>query len=410
METNARPRAALLGITIGLYLLMFAYAVSVTLAGSLMESLLSAYELAYSGGGLVFTFQALGGIVSILSAIYIADRVSKPVLVGACFVVYAAALVLAGTGPAYGALLALFFAIGASTRLLDSLLNATVSDLHGAERGRYLNLLHACFGLGALTGPLYFRFLMLRVDRFTDSLLFLGFACAGLSLLYAPVGVLSHRLLRRDGHDAESSKPSELSAGGTALRHPAVWALAGGMLFYTAHQGGCTAWLPLYTRQVLKASPFLADAALSLFWVGIVAGRLGASLLPRRVRPLSAVVWGGAMGTVVLAAGYLAASETVLLPALVVTGFLTGAIIPLMVAEGCGWFPRQSGSLSSLLFLSGTVARLVFPWLTGLLSEWWGFAGGMWLTVLTLAASALSAAWARRAAPLTDGSRRRVSP
>jgi fucose permease len=341
MDTHTRPRRTVIGITIGLYLLMFAYAVSVTLAGSLMESLLSAYDLAYSGGGLVFTFQALGGIVSILSAIYIADRVSKPVLVGACFVVYAAALVLAGTAPAYWALLALFFGIGAATRLLDSLLNATVSDLHGRNRGRYLNLLHACFGLGALTGPLYFRFLMLRVERFTDSLLFLGLACAGLAFLYLPVGVLSHRLLRGGQRQVDGTEHLEESADGSALGHPAVWALAGGMLFYTAHQGGCTAWLPLYTREVLQASPLLADAALSLFWVGIVAGRLGASLLPRRVRPLSAVVWGGALGTLVLAVGYLTAREAVLLPALVVTGMLTGAIIPLMVAEGCGWFPRQ---------------------------------------------------------------------
>src|SRR5690606_34871947 len=137
-------------LTPGLYMLMLAMAISITMIGPLMPELVAQYGLRLSEGGLFMTFQSIGGIFAIAIGGMLADRMSKTHLLAGSFLLYAVSLFLVATAPTYYLLLVIFFVLGASTRLVDTVNNALVADLHTQNQDAALSLLHTFFAVGAL--------------------------------------------------------------------------------------------------------------------------------------------------------------------------------------------------------------------------------------------------------------------
>lgn len=394
-----------------LFAVMIVYALSVTMIGPLMGALIAEYALSLSGGGLLLTFQSAGGIAAIVIGGAVADRMRKGTLVWICMFVYSVALTVVGTGPSYPVLLAAFAFIGASTRLLDAVANAFIADLHPDERGKYLNLLHIFFGVGAFLGPLYVRSVLAGGGAWNGTFFLLGIACAVITALYLPVAGLAGRF-SREAADAPIPAERDEAPADPALRgehggdprtgnrdgrrnsprHPVLsgrmWLLAAVMLMYVGHQVGITTWLPLYLERELGAGAFLGSLALSLFWIGIILGRAAVLPMIGRYRPLELVAGGGLTAAAVLTAAIFLKQPVLLAAACGVAGFLTGIVIPLLIETGTGWFPSFTGAAASIIFLSGTVSRMTFPVLIGAVAERSGFTAGISITAFTLFAVA----------------------
>lgn len=384
-----------------LFVVMIVYALSVTMIGPLMGALIGEYALSLSGGGLLLTFQSVGGIAAVVVGGAVADRVRKGTLIWLCMFVYSAALMIVGGGPSYPVLLAAFAFIGASTRLLDAVANAFIADLHPAERGKYLNLLHIFFGVGAFLGPLYVRSVLAGGGAWNGTFFLLGIACAVITVLYLPVAGLAGRHSRPAAGGLEPADHSEhpdvperenRNAHRDRLHHPVLsgrmWLLAAVMLMYVGHQVGITTWLPLYLERELGAGAFLGSLALSLFWIGIILGRAAVLPMAGRYRPLELIAGGGLVAAVVLTAAVFLKNPVLLTAVCGVVGFLTGIVIPLLIETGTGWFPSFTGAASSIIFLSGTVSRMTFPVLIGAVAESSGFTAGLSITAFTLFAVA----------------------
>ena len=98
--------------------------------------------------------------------------------------IYCASLLALGLKMAFLAMLILFFIIGASTKLLDSTLNAYVSELYPADSSKHLSILHACFGMGALLAPLIIAFLLERNMPARRVFAALGIICLAIQCAY----------------------------------------------------------------------------------------------------------------------------------------------------------------------------------------------------------------------------------
>ena len=72
-------------LTVYLYVLMTIYAVSNTMIGPLMPRIIDEYGLRLSQGGLILTFQSIGGILAIIIGGIVADAVKKPRLIWASY-------------------------------------------------------------------------------------------------------------------------------------------------------------------------------------------------------------------------------------------------------------------------------------------------------------------------------------
>ncbi|NLW10897.1 MAG: MFS transporter, partial [Clostridiaceae bacterium] len=144
-------------LTAALFLIMGIYAISITMIGPIMPSVIEDYQIRLSQGGLMTTAQSIGGMLAVLFVGIMAGRFKKTKLIIISFLVFGASLLLVSLSDIYAVLLVVFFVFGAGSRMADTLLNAYVSDLYNKKRGYYLNLLHMYFGIGALIGPIYVR-------------------------------------------------------------------------------------------------------------------------------------------------------------------------------------------------------------------------------------------------------------
>ncbi len=365
-----------------LFLLMFAYGLSLTMIGPLMTNLIRHYSLRLSGGGLVVSFNSIGGLLIIFVTGALIDRLPKPKLIGFLFLLYSVWLLVIGTAPVYWALLLLFFALGATTRMLDITLNAYTADLYPERRAFYLNLLHACFGIGAFIGPIFAQSLLDAGVRWYHVFLALGGLCVPILVTYVTFVRGRENSL---GHASLEKGKSILSW----LRNPRILVLSLIMILYAGHQTTVTVWLPAYLQRHLGTGARIASYALSVFWLGIIIGRSVTSVLTGRLYPRHLVFGGCLIGGILLVMGIMSESSIALISVVGAVGLLTGATIPLIIAMGCGWFPSNSGSVTSLLYLNSNLAKMIFPWLVGAIADAYDFKLGMLVAGITLVLASL---------------------
>jgi len=383
-------------LTASLYLLMLAYAISVTMLGPLIPALRSEYGLTLSQAGLMTTLQGVGGSLSVLVGILVADLVKRSTSTLVAFAIYCASALLVVVLPHYQVLLVAFFLIGASTRLLDSLVNAYVADIHQRHRGFYLNLLHASFGVGALLGPSLSVFVLHLNLRWSGvfvslsafclcALAFFVFAQRGFrrgQLAAVPAAAGSTPPAARPGDLAGVRPPGAVSpfAGFTLLRdgRALVPCLLG--FLYVGFATGLSVWVPSYMHQVFERPALQASLPVSALWVGTISGRIVFSFLSRAYRVPALLAFGNTLAATAALLAIFANTYWTLTIGLMAIGFFVGATIPLAYSLLRETYPENGGAMSSALTFFSTLGLMTIPWAAGFVAEKAGF----WYGLLTL--------------------------
>lgn len=373
---NEFSKNSKMALTVYLYLLMFAYALSVTMIGPLMPVLIQQYNLKMSYGGLILTFQSVGGVLAITLGGILADIIKKYTLIRIAFIAYSLSLVTISVLPSYTLLLVLFFILGASTRMLDSVTNAYISDLHPDRRGLFITLLHTFFGVGAFAGPIFSTSLIDSNIKWTRVFFILGITCVLI--------MLSSFFFRNPSSYENTKNKIRLKDYLNLIASPRMLILCLIMFMYAGDQSGISTWLPMYMQKHLGTGVILSGYAVSAFWIGIILGRLTCSFISARLNTKYVILIGSLLGGTSLILGILSNEPYVLAAAAGVTGYLTGAIIPLLVLTACGWYPKNSGTATSMLFFYCTMAWMVIPWFIGVIAETTSFEWGMLVTGITL--------------------------
>jgi len=370
-------------LTISLYLLMFAYAVSCTMLGPLLPAIRAEYGLTLSQAGLMTTFQGVGGSASVLGGILVADLLRRSASVRATFTVYGASVFAVVLLPWYPALVALFFLIGASTRLMESFVNVYVADLHLRHRGFYLGLLHACFGLGALLGPSISALVIQRhlpwstvfVELAVFCLLALAFFVFAERKAGGDIGMPRTRPRARSG-----SGPVALLKGLAPMRSRAALILCSLTFLYVGFANGLSVWIPSYMSERFAVSPVQASVPVSGLWIGIIGGRVVSSFLSRRFEGTKLLLLSNVVAAIVVLVAFTVDNYLSLTVGLLVAGLFVGSTNPMAYALLNERFPEHRASASSALTFAGTLGLMIVPWLVGMVAERAGF----WLGLLVL--------------------------
>lgn len=378
------PQKTIKFLTIGLYLVMFTYGISLTMLGPLMPIIIVQYDLKMSQGGLITALQSIGGIAAIALGAVLSDLVRKSRLVAISFVLYSLSLLFLATSQSYIVLLGLFFIVGASTKMLDAIISAFISDLHPDRRGHYMALLHTLLGVGALVGPMFSTVLLNLGVKWNNTFLILGIICLVILFIYI--------LAIKKNPDRE--RQNAMVKSGNNLRllfKPKILVLGLIVFTYCGHQFGTSAWMPMYMEKVLSSNTFLAGFSVSGFWVGIILGRLTSALISTKVNIKYMILYGSLLGGFILTLGIVMSVPLILIISLALAGFLTGAIFPLSLTVGCNTYPQNTGAVSSILVLYNTLAYMVFPWAIGIIAENVSFKFGILITGFALLVTSMLA-------------------
>ena len=175
-----------------------------------------------------------------------------------------------------------------------------------------------------------------------------------------------------DFAERKNVRPSALRA--VAAHNPwLLFAMLGGGFFYTGAESALNVWLPKFQIDVFGSTDTWAGLSVTLFWIGLVAGRLGFIPFTRRFSPAQLLfVCVGIMAAFTVAMAF-APSQSVGLILAVGAGVGASATYGLISAYAKSFPDWQAGVSLSLFILSGAVGGVVLPYVLGPLASATGF-------------------------------------
>jgi fucose permease len=258
------------------------------LLGVAWPSIRQTFDLPLDALGAVFLTTVAGYLVASLASGWVVERIGVGMLLALSALATAIGLLTFALAPAWPVIVVTGVVAGLGAGAIDAGLNSYVALAHSP---RLLAWLHACFGLGAATGPA----IMLAVLGAGQPWR-LGYAIVGAGQLLLGLCFL---LTRRQWQTPGSAHPStaSLDDGGTGAAQSitgapspvafssAVWLSVLLFLVYTGTETAAGQWaytLFVEGRGIVEQA---AGIGVSAYWGALALGRVLAGLVANRVRP-----------------------------------------------------------------------------------------------------------------------------
>jgi len=367
-----------------LFFVMFIYGISRQAVGMLITPIIEHYDIRMAQAGLLSSFTSVGNFVAIFVITIFTGRINKMILMSASLFLYAASLCLISFAPQFSILLVSFGLIGVFGSTVDMMTNSLVADLRPDTISRNMSLLHGIYGLGGLCGPIVIERLT-GVLSWTQVYFALSLSYVIYLIFYAVFvkwqwGLLTMRMSNQKNAQFGFS---DILLFFTHKRHTLLWIT---MFFYSGNQSTMTIWIKRYVEIQLNVAVWGAYA-LSAMWLGIAISRLFIS--PNiKASSVRKIFIGNFISAVSLAIGLLSGSPPGITAASLAVGLSSGLTIPLIVAMSCEWYKEKTALGTLMPYTAISVSSVVFPPLSGLVSDFLGITWG----IAVSAASAFFAA------------------
>jgi fucose permease len=329
------------------------FGVPVTSLGVLLIAMTSGFLLSSFNSGQIIARIGVGGLLlgsSLLVTLSLALYALTPSWWGA---IGAAALMGMGGGA------------------IDSGLNAYAA---AHFRERHVNWLHACYGLGAMLGPLLMTAILSGGGSWRWGY---GLVGAVLALMALSFAATRHMWSQPTGDEMPDAQPAAPARMGEVLRRPLVWLGIVAFFIYTGLEVSAGQWAYTLFTEGRGIDPEAAGVWVGIYWGSLTVGRLVSGVLVERL--------GGRRllrSSMVLALGGALLLWLNLLPllsfvGLALIGFALAPIFPLLVAQtpgrlGAGHATHAIG----FQIAAANVGSSVLPALAG------GLAQGLGLEVI----------------------------
>ncbi|MGN6547946.1 MAG: MFS transporter [Aureliella sp.] len=429
-------------LTVGGFLSFFAFGFIDNLKGPLLPELLRSGQYTYSQGGTIVLAAYVGFILATLVTGVMADVISNRsvlLLAGVCLCVGSLGI---GTTHSYPALIALMGVIGLGLGAIELGANGLMVELHRENRGRYLNLLSTCHGIGSLLVPLYAAALIDLGSTWQQvyfSSIFLGlpllilfWPSRGVALAMpvallrslvrsrpqahsngepfskssgsgqmgwhwkALPGLLTLQLRsRRHWHSQCHTQqfPTPKSAGEALTDTRWNWAALLRMGFsrqmnlyyvliaaYVAVELSVAAWLMEFLQQDRSMTVATSSLYLSTFFILLMLGRLLGAFVVEHLNYITAVFFALAGAAACIAGGLFGPDALVVL--LPLSGFFMSIVFPTVTAAVSKLHMEKTGTILGILFACGGLGGALGLWIVGVASEAAGLKLGLASTLL----------------------------
>jgi FHS family glucose/mannose:H+ symporter-like MFS transporter len=352
------------------------------LVGTTQHELARNLQLDLARSGLLASSMILGIGIGVIVAGPLVDRLNRRALFAGSLLTAAAALLTVDANMTFSRAIAHVTLAGIGGGVYETVLNTETIERYGARSVRMMTLLHSATTIGAMAAPLLLNALTdtraiedwATVFRAVGALHVALFLLALATPFTAPVRARAHS---GDTHEA----------GGVLT--PALVALCVASFAYIGVESAITAFAIPWAVDGLALGPERGRSAISMFWVGLLVGRIVSwRFAVDDTRP--AVAAGGLAAVSVLAGVAFGWTAIELLVALV--GLCLGGVFPLLVALGGRRTPWATGTAVAVVAGLGSLGGFVVPWLTGILGDLAGIDVGigalsLWCVLIAVAAA-----------------------
>ena len=266
-------------LTLGGFLSYLLFGIFDSMRGTTLSPLLSDLHFNYASGGTIVMGQYAGYFAATLLAGILADRTGPKFTL----VLAAASLLFGVVGYSASSgmfpLIAFIFFIGIGLGSLELGGCNIITALYQEKKGRYLNILAAIAGCGAFITPVIAGLLL---DQGTSWRVIyrIGLIIA-VPVAFYFVLLKNPPVSRSAGGMSEKKELSQESSKGSARL--GVWIMNFSNFAYMAAEIGTASWLVDFYQNVKHFSVLESSTGLSLFYIGITAGRFAGSLFVDRL-------------------------------------------------------------------------------------------------------------------------------
>ena len=301
--------------------------------------------------GLIVTVSYIGNLVFLLVGGNLSARFAKKRVLQVLMLIWMAALALFALTDSYPVLLVAMALVMGSSTLLNTTMNLITPLLFTAAPGFFVNFLFFTQGIGT-SGSQFFLGSMADGFPFWQytnlGLLVLGVAAFGM-LLFCPVP--------EEPAVAPGALPQAEGRLTDRLGVVVPFVLVFGFYFITEH--GVMNWLVAYGTTGLEMTQAAASRYLSVFYGGVMLGRLVLSPLVDKLGVIRSMQLFGVISGVLYVAGSLGGAA--LMPLWAASGFFLSILYPTLVMSIRLYFPAQqvSGAAGTIISIA-SLADILF--------------------------------------------------
>ncbi len=379
-----------------LFLALFAvfilFGTSMTIIGATLPKILADFNWSYMAAGVVLGAGAVAYFLATFAAGYLVKHWGpKPtILLGLVLDAVGLAFFATTPDPLSNTLLSALIGLGQGG--VEIGVNWSTLRIDSENSGRPMNLMHGAFAVGAILGPLTVGLLMQNGFEWTAVYRGMALIFALLAVLIAltPLTLTAHVVTEDD------KTPERLSA------NPAYWLSFLALFLYVGVELGVSNWVAEYFVAVFAYSTAASALLVSLFWIGLLAGRFGVPLLYKGSSQDAVLVGLSALATTAIALltllGYTAANaitHNVGMALVFLAGLGCSIYYPAVITMLGKCFPHAQSQAIGFAATGGGIGAFVFPFLMSAIAQNWGIRAGFATYGVFAVAMTVVAIWLR---------------
>lgn len=380
-----------------LYLVSLMASVVATAIGSgtmgvMLSSVIEAYSLKTAQEGYMSSCISVGALAALLGGILLRGHISKPSFIFGGGMLMSAMLLLKALKMPFEGFLVACTAMGVGMGTMDSFQSAFLADLIPDRAAQGLGLLHGIFGVGGFALPLVLHRLLLA-HTWRNVYLMLGIVCLALTLQF---GLVS-KWMTNDRLCTVKFETSELlSQIRVYTKETYFFVLLLCIFLGAAAQNGILVWTVRYVSDTLR-NETIAPLCLAAFWIASTISRV---ITPRlTAKPSAVLAIGSALTSITWTAGVLSGKAEMMLICSIIGGLGSGCCIPVLLSEGAGFSPNNTGLITSIMMIVKTAGQILMPLVVSVMRAMNGEVVGMLLIAAMFFADAIAVAgllWVER--------------
>ena len=370
------------------------FGASVVLIGAAVPEIIRDFNWSYLETGAVLSGGAIGYFLStFFSGFLVQDIGAKKTLVGGLILQGLGLLFIGQDTGIWPNLLAIIL-IGLGEGGNEVATNFCLLQLEKSGRSQLMNSVHATFTAGAILGPLGVGFLLEHNLPWQNAFQVLGLLSLGMAYLFQRLSFTDLQI---------TSGPVSIYQSLKLLQHDGLLLTLTLIIFlYVGAEIGISNWIAEYFIQTRGATPAQGAYMVSVFWLGLLTGRLlvAYGYRGRRQAPLLAAT--SILATGGLVAALLADSSWFSGLCFLLSGIGFAAVYPVTVVMAGQYFAKDQGLAIGTIATGGGIGAFLFPFAMSALAASTGIGQAFWFYVAISLAMTLMAGLALRKDPRTD--------
>lgn len=341
----------------------------VILVGAAVPEILRTYSWRYVEMGAILAGGSIGYFVSTFVCGILLRRWGPKRVIVYGLVLQAVGLAAFGQMPSLAINAIALLLIGLGQGGSEVVTNFSVVRIEHSGRSNLMNFIHAAFTAGAIVGPLGIGQLIERGYPWQVAFLALAFLSLLMALAFT---LLSFETVSADPAKQENSPLSYL------MSQPLMLLLTTLILLYVGVEIGTSNWIAEYFVQSLGVSAASGAYTVSLFWMGLLAGRLSVAIFYRRDDQAVLLVTACILSALSLSLGLWGDSFVWKAACFFSTGMGFSIVYPVVVVLAGRFFPTQQEMAIAIISTGGGVGSFAFPFAMSSLADSWGIERAFW--------------------------------